>query len=285
MVRDADIVIESFRPGVMKRLGLDYETLKSYNESLIYCAITGYGQTGPYKDKPGHDLNYIGYSGLLQLMGTSDRPPIVPATTIADVGGGAQPAIIGILLALIHRSNTGRGQFVDIAMMDGVLSWLQTSLPAYLNANDVPKRGEQMLDGGTAYYNVYETKDGRYLAVGAVEPKFWQAFCRVIDREDLIDRQQEPIESQRAMQKEIQAIIETKTLAEWTGIFEPIDACVSPILTYEEMEHNPQVEAREMIQTIEHESHGPIKHIGIPIKLSKTPGKIRSLAPERRSNH
>src|SRR5690625_3382912 len=207
MVKEADIVIESFRPGVMKRLGLDYETLKSYNKSLIYCAITGYGQTGPYKDKPGHDLNYIGYTGLLQLMGTSDRPPVVPATTIADIGGGAQPAIIGILLALFHREKTGEGQFIDIAMMDGVLSWLQTTLPGYLNANDVPQRGEQMLDGGTAYYNVYETKDGRYLAVGAVEPKFWKAFCEIINREDLIARQQEPLNEQRAMQQEVQEII------------------------------------------------------------------------------
>lgn len=281
MVKDADVLIESFRPGVMKRLGLDYETLKQHNEGLIYCAISGYGQTGPYKDKPGHDLNYIGYTGLLQLMGTSDRPPIVPATTIADIGGGAQPAIIGILLALIHRNKTGEGQFVDIGMMDGVVSWLQTLLPAYLNAGDKPQRGEQMLDGGRAYYNVYETKDGRYLAVGAVEPKFWSAFCNIINREDLIERQEAPLQEQRQMQQEVQGIIKTKTLAEWTDIFEPIDACVSPILTFEEMEENPQIQDREMIQTIEDEEQGTIKHIGIPIKLSKTPGKIRTLAPKR----
>lgn len=282
MVKDADVLIESFRPGVMKRLGLDYETLKQHNEGLIYCAISGYGQTGPYKDKPGHDLNYIGYTGLLQLMGTSDRPPIVPATTIADIGGGAQPAIIGILLALIHRNKTGEGQFVDIGMMDGVVSWLQTLLPAYLNADDEPVRGEQMLDGGRAYYNVYETKDGRYLAVGAVEPKFWGAFCEIINREDLIERQEAPLAEQRHMQQEVQGIIKTKTLAEWTEIFEPIDACVSPILTFKEMEQNPQIQDREMIQTIEDEEQGTIKHIGIPIKLSKTPGKIRTLAPKRK---
>lgn len=282
MVKDADVIIESFRPGVMKRLGLDYDTLKQYNEGLIYCAISGYGQTGPYKDKPGHDLNYIGYTGLLQLMGTSDRPPIVPATTIADIGGGAQPAIIGILLALIHRDKTGEGQFVDIGMMDGVVSWLQTLLPAYLNAADEPKRGEQMLDGGRAYYSIYETKDERYLAVGAVEPKFWSAFCEIIEREDLIKRQEAPLDEQRQMQQEVQGIIKTKTLAEWTEIFEPIDACVSPILTFEEMEQNPQIQARDMIQTIEDEDQGTVKHIGIPIKLSKTPGKIRTLAPKRK---
>lgn len=282
MVKEADVLIESFRPGVMDRLGLGYETLKEYNEQLIYCAITGYGQTGPFKDKPGHDLNYIGYTGLLQLMGTSDRPPIVPATTIADIGGGAQPAIIGILLALLHRNNTGEGQFVDISMTDGVLSWLQTSLPGYLNAGDTPERGKQMLDGGRAYYSVYETKDKRYLAVGAVEPKFWSAFCKVIGREDLIARQEAPAAEQEEMKAEVQAIIRTKTLEEWTSILEPVDACVTPVLTYEEMENHPQIKAREMIQTIEDDVDGPIKHIGIPIKLSKSPGKIRSLAPKRK---
>jgi len=282
MVKDADVLIESFRPGVMDRLGLGYETLKEHNEQLIYCAITGYGQTGPFKDKPGHDLNYIGYTGLLQLMGTSDRPPIVPATTIADIGGGAQPAIIGILLALMHRNNTGEGQFIDISMTDGVLSWLQTLLPGYLNAGDTPERGKQMLDGGRAYYSVYETKDNRYLAVGAVEPKFWSAFCKVIEREDLIERQEAPAEEHEEMKAEVQAIIGSKSLEEWTAILEPVDACVTPILTFEEMENHPQIQAREMIQTIEDNTYGSIKHIGIPIKLSKSPGKIRSLAPKRK---
>lgn len=281
MVKEADVVIESFRPGVMDRLGVGYETLKEHNEGIIYCAITGYGQDGPFRDKPGHDLNYIGYAGLLQLMGTNDRPPIVPATTIADIGGGAQPAIIGILLALFHRAKTGEGQFIDVSMMDGVLSWLQTLLPGYLNAGIVPERGQQMLDGGTAYYNVYETQDGRYLAVGAVEAKFWKVFCEQIGREEFIERQFEPVESQREMQREIEEIIKTKTLSEWAEIFEPLDACVSPILTFPEVEEHPQVQARNMIQTFEDEEDGTIKHIGIPIKLSKTPGKIRSLAPKR----
>lgn len=281
MVEEADVVIESFRPGVMKRLGLDYDSLKKVNEKLIYCAISGYGQTGPYKEKAGHDLNFIGYSGLLQLMGTGDRPPIVPATTIADIGGGAQPAIIGILLALFHRERTGEGQFVDISMLDGVLSWLQTVLPGYLNGGEEPSRGEQMLDGGSAFYNIYETKDERYLAVGAVEPKFWQTFCETIGREDLIDKQLEPLDTQREMYKEIQAIIRTKTLKEWSEIFEPLDACVSPILTFSEVKEHPQIIKRDMIQTITDEQRGSVNHIGPAIKLSKTPARLQSLAPER----
>src|SRR5690625_3462411 len=280
MVDDADVVVESFRPGVMKKLGLDYETLKKRNPGLIYCAITGYGQTGPYKDKPGHDLNYIGYTGLLNLMGRSDGPPIVPATTIADIGGGALPAAIGILIALFNRKETGEGQFVDIGMMDGVISWLQTVLPEYLATGESPSRGEQLLDGGNANYNVYETKDGRYLAVGAVEEKFWEKFCQTIGREDFIPLLHAPLHKQYQLKADVQKVIIEKSLAEWMDVFSNVEACVSPVNTLEEMVNDPQVNAREMIQTIIDEKLGEIKQIGIPIKLSKTPGKIRSLAPE-----
>src|SRR5699024_936093 len=141
-VRQADVVIESFRPGVMKRLGLDYETLQKSNPRLIYCAITGYGQTGPYANLPGHDLNFISYAGLLDLMGESDGQPTMPATAVADIGGGALPATIGILLALFNRQETGRGPLVDISMLDGVISRLQTVLPNYLLAGEVPQRGQ-----------------------------------------------------------------------------------------------------------------------------------------------
>ncbi len=186
LVKEADVVVESFRPGVMEKLGLDYSILKSINPGLIYCAITGYGQTGPYANLPGHDINYISLAGLLNLMGEKDGKPVVPATQIADIGGGALPATIGILLALLERKNSGKGQFVDISMMDGVISWLQATLPNYLSANILPKRGEQLLDGSRACYAVYETKDGRYLSVGALELKFWKAFCIVINKEDFV---------------------------------------------------------------------------------------------------
>jgi len=280
MVDEADVVVESFRPGVMKKFGLDYNTLKKRNPSLIYCAITGYGQTGPYKDKPGHDINYISYAGLLDLMGERGGAPVVPATTIADIGAGAFPAAIGILMALVNRQETGEGQFVDIGMMDGVISWLQTVLPSFLAAGIPPKRGEQMLDGGNANYNVYETKDGRYLSVGAVEEKFWEEFCKAIGREDFIPFLYAPIHKQHQLKADIQKIIIEKSLAEWLDVFSQVEACVSPVNTLEEMVDDPHVIAREMIQTMMDDTLGEIKHIGIPIKLSKTPGKIRSLAPE-----
>ncbi|HEX6595088.1 MAG TPA: CaiB/BaiF CoA-transferase family protein [Bacillota bacterium] len=277
LVQGADVVIESFRPGVMKRLGFDYETLKEINPRLIYCAITGYGQTGPYANLPGHDINYISYAGLLHLMGESDGKPIIPATTIADIGGGALPATIGILLALFKRKETNRGQLVDISMLDGVISWLQTVLPNYLMAGETPQRGKQMLDGGRACYAIYETKDERFLSVGALEVKFWKRFCETIQRQEFIPLLDAPLHEQHRLKYEIQTIISQKTLSEWVDIFSGVDACVSPVLTFDEMVTNQQIIAREMIQSME---EGTLKQIGIPIKLSATPGKIKSPAPK-----
>src|SRR5699024_1804695 len=202
MAEEADVVVESFRPGVMERLGLGYETLKSVNSRLIYCAVTGYGQTGPYADKPGHDINYLSFAGLLNLMGEKDGNPVVPAAQIADIGGGALPAAVGILLALLERKESGEGQFVDISMLDGVISWLQTLLPDYLSGHVSPKRGEQPLDGGLAAYEVYETKDARWLSVGALEPKFWEAFCNRIEKPDIIPLLGAPLYKQHRLKYE-----------------------------------------------------------------------------------
>lgn len=280
MVKKADVIVESFRPGVMERLGLCYEKLKQVNPRIVCCAITGYGQTGPYATKPGHDINYLSYAGLLHLMGEKDGKPIIPATQIADIGGGALPATVGILLALLERERSGEGQFVDISMMDGVISWLQTLLPNYLVTNESPKRGEQLLDGGIAAYAVYETKDAQFLSVGALELKFWKAFCEGIGRKDFIPRIAVPSQEQHRLKYEIQTIFYQKTLSEWLEIFSDKDACVSPVLSFEEMIEDPQVVARGMIQTVAHTTLAEAKQIGIPIKLSETPGTIRTQAPK-----
>src|SRR5699024_1265818 len=280
MAANADVVVESFRPGAMERLGFDYDKLKSANPKLVYCAVTGYGQIGPYAEKAGHDINFLSYAGLLNLMGEKDGKPIIPATQIADIGGGALPAAVGILLALFEREKSGEGQFVDIAMMDGVISWLQTTLPNYLSTNIPENRGEQMLSGGLAAYAVYETKDGRWLSVGALEPKFWKVFCHAIERSDFIPLLDAPLQEQYRLKYEIQMIISKKTLSVWLAIFSEIDACVSPVHSFDEMVNDLQVIAREMIQTVKHATLGSMKQIGIPIKLSKTPGKIQKQAPK-----
>jgi crotonobetainyl-CoA:carnitine CoA-transferase CaiB-like acyl-CoA transferase len=279
MVGKADVVVESFRPGVMKRLGLDFPVLEKINPRLIYCAISGYGQTGPCAEMPGHDINYISYAGLLELMGEKDGKPIVPAVQVADLAGGAYPAVTGILLALLEREKSGKGQFIDISMMDGVISLLQSTLPNYLMKNIPSKRGEQMLSGGLACYEVYQTKDGRWLAVGALEMKFWRIFCQKLGKPEWIPLLNEPDEVQYKLKHDIQTVMYTKTLAEWMDIFEDAEACVSPVLTFAELVNHPQVQARKMFEAIEQDGI-PVKHIGIPIKLSRTPGKIRAAAPK-----
>lgn len=280
LVKDADVVVESFRPGVMERLGIDYDILKKINAGIIYCSITGYGQTGPYVDQPGHDINYLSYSGLLQLMGEKEGKPIVPATQIADIGGGALPATIGILLALFEREKSGEGQSVDISMTDGVVSMLQIMLSEYLANSVQPKRGEHELSGGMACYEVYQTKDKRWLSVGALEPKFWRAFCTTIERADLIPKLMTPPEEQETMKQTIQSVISQKTLDEWMETFSEVEACVAPVLTFDEVVEDPQIKERDMFPTLNYSSLGQMKQIGIPIKLSNTPGKIDAQAPK-----
>jgi crotonobetainyl-CoA:carnitine CoA-transferase CaiB-like acyl-CoA transferase len=279
MVRRADVVVESFRPGTMERLGLGYDTLKKINPGLIYCAVTGYGQDGPYADQAGHDINYLSYAGLLDLQGEKGRKPTPPAVQIADIGGGAMMAATGILLALLSRYHTGRGQKVDISMLDGVVSWMQTFLPHYLATGQEPRRGELTLSGELACYGVYETADQRYLAVGALEPKFWEVFCRGIEREDLIPRLNAPPKEQEEMKRIIASVIRKRTLSDWMNVFAGKDACVSPVLTVAEMVRDPQVIHRQMIVDTEHPAFGTVRLPGIPIKMSEAAGSIRAFAP------
>jgi crotonobetainyl-CoA:carnitine CoA-transferase CaiB-like acyl-CoA transferase len=279
LIKTADVLIESFRPGVMDRLGLGFEELKVHNPKLIFCAITGYGQSGPYAKEAGHDLNFLSYSGLLHLQGAPNEKPLIPSVQIGDIGGGALMAAVGILLAIIDAKKSNRGQFVDISMLDGALSWMHTILPNYWTTGEMPNRGELTLNGGKACYEIYRTKDNRYLSVGALEYKFWKKFCKVIGKEELIEQLDEPLEQQRLMKQEVQAAIHQKPLAEWLELFEGIDACVSPVLTPEELADHPQIKHRQMIEEITHPEVGVIKQIGNPIKLSNSTVSTRRHAP------
>ncbi|PGY12990.1 carnitine dehydratase [Bacillus sp. AFS031507] len=279
LVEKADVVVESFRPGVMDRLGVGYEVLKKINPRLIYCAITGYGQTGPYSNMPGHDINYISYAGILEYMGVSGSKPVVPSVQIADLGSGLM-STIGILMALIERGRSGKGQFIDVSMLDGALSWLQLFLPAYFATGQQPERGNLNLTGRKAYYTVYETKDGLYLSVGAGEPKFWVEFCKIIEREDLIQKMYVPMEEQDYLREEVQSIIIQKSRQEWMDKFDGVEACVAPVNSLGDLEKDPQFIDRKMFQTIEDSELGEVKLISPPIKLSETPGVIRTLAPK-----
>lgn len=274
LVQSADVLVESFRPDVMKRLNLDYETLKTVNPRLIYCSITGYGQTGPYKNNAGHDLNFLSQSGALSMMGKKGEKPDIHAIQIADLAGGAYPAIVGILLALLNREKTKKGEFIDISMLDGVLSLLPLNLPKFLVGEKVEQE-EELLNGGYACYQIYETKDGRYLSVCAMEPKFWEKFCKIISRPELIPLLYAPIERQKTLIQEIQSILYKKTIEEWKKIFQEEDCCVTPLVNLEELIKDPHIQCREIFQSI-----NGITTIANPIKLQHSKPLIKSKAPK-----
>ncbi len=279
LIQSYDIVLESFRPGVMERLGIGYQELKNGNPRIILCSLSGYGQDGPYRERSGHDINYIGLGGVLELTGMKNSPPIPPAVQIADIGGGGMMAAIAILAAAIHRKKTGKGQFLDISMMDGVVSWLSMHAGKYFMDGELPKRGEMHLTGRYACYQVYATKDGRYMSLGAMEQKFWKNFCEAIGRRDLIYKQYIEGEEQLRVIEEIQELFKTKTQKEWIDFFKNVDACCEPILTFEEVFHHPQVLHRQMVMEYEHPVEGKIRQVGHPIKSSQFDFELRTPPP------
>ncbi|OGP62806.1 MAG: hypothetical protein A2169_07490 [Deltaproteobacteria bacterium RBG_13_47_9] len=279
LIQSYDIVLESFRPGVMERLGIGYQELKNGNPRIILCSLSGYGQDGPYRERSGHDINYIGLGGVLELTGMKNSPPIPPAVQIADIGGGGMMAAIAVLAAAIHREKTGKGQFLDISMMDGVVSWLSMHAGKYFMDGELPKRGDMHLTGRYACYQVYATKDGRYMSLGAMEQKFWKNFCEAIGRRDLIYKQYIEGEEQLRVIEEIQELFKTKTQKEWIDFFKNVDACCEPILTFEEVFHHPQVLHRQMVMEYEHPVEGKIRQVGHPIKSSQFDFELRTPPP------
>ena len=274
-----DILLEGFRPGVMDKLGIGYQELKRRNPRIIFCSLSGYGQDGPYKERSGHDINYIGLGGILELTGPREGDPIIPGTQIADIGGGGMMAAIAILAAIVHREKTGEGQYLDVAMHDGVISWLSIHAGKYLLDKELPKRGEMHLSGRYACYQVYSTKDGRHMSLGALEPKFWMNFCEAIGRKDLIYKQFIEGEERLQVIKEIQDLFKTKPQKEWVDFFKNVDACCEPILTLEEVFQHPHVLHRKMLMEYEHPVEGKIRQVGNPIKSSQYPFEIRSPSP------
>jgi crotonobetainyl-CoA:carnitine CoA-transferase CaiB-like acyl-CoA transferase len=278
LVEKADVVVEGNRPGVMDRLGIGYQTLKRINPRLIYCAITGYGQDGPYRLKAGHDANYLSVAGLLSVNGPKDGPPVLAGVQLADLAGGSLHAVIGVLLALQARERTGEGQFVDVSMMDGSLALMYVPFASFLANGSQPERGNEGLSGRYACYQIYETKDGRYLSLGALEPKFWENACRVLGREDFIE-QCFKSGAQEEMIAAFGEIFKTRTASEWLAAFENVDTCIALINDIAEMIDDPQVRYRGLIAEIEHPEAGRIKQIAPTVKLSATPGDMRLPPP------
>ena len=279
LAEKADVIVEGFRPGVVKRLGVDYDTIKEINPRLIYCSLTGYGQDGPYSNLVGHDVNYISIGGALGIMGIPGGAPTIPSNIVADFAGGGTNAAVGILAALIARDKTGKGQYVDIGMADGVVSLMSMPLSRYFETDEVPARGNELLTGGEPFYSVYEAKDGKYVSIGCLEPWFYENLCRALGREDFISHQAAVGEKKDEIFSAFREIFRTKTRDEWFDYLSQWDICVGKVYTLDELSNDPQLIHRKMILELDHPELGKVKQPGISLKLSQTPGSIRSFGP------
>ncbi len=272
MVKEADVLVEGFRPGTMKGLGLDYESLQKVNKGLIYCSISSFGQNGPYRDVIAHDINILGMAGFFDITGTREGGPVIPGVQIADSVAGMNAAL-AILIGLIDRDKRKTGRFIDISMYDGLISWLFDAARYVFSGHSVPGRGKGRLWGGFPNYNIYKTKDGQYITVGSLEIKFKNALLHKLGREDLIDEEEATTSSQQSKSDNditgfLEGIFLTKTRDEWIEELEELNICVGPVNTMEEALCHPQAVSRKMILEVNHPSVGPIKQIGSALKLS-----------------
>ncbi|MDZ4277886.1 MAG: CaiB/BaiF CoA-transferase family protein [Dehalococcoidia bacterium] len=272
----ADVIMEGFRPGVVKRLGVDYDTIRALKPDIVYISLTGYGQDGPYAAYVGHDINYQGLTGILSMTGSASGPPAIPGNTIADNAGGGMNAAIGILVALLAKERTGRGQYIDMAMVDGLMTMMFLTIDEYFTSGVVPHRGETLLTGRYPWYNIYETKEGKYISVGAIEPWFYENLCRLLGREDLIPHQYAEGEKRGEVFAAFREIFRTKTRDEWMAELMPAETCVGPVYSMDEVANDPHLRHRELIVDVEQPGKEPRRQVGVMVKLSETPGGIRS---------
>jgi crotonobetainyl-CoA:carnitine CoA-transferase CaiB-like acyl-CoA transferase len=279
-----DVLIESFRPGVLDRLGVGYEALKERNPKLIYCAISGYGQGGPRSAAAGHDNNYIGYAGVLGIIGKEDDRPVIPGVQVGDMAGGGMSAVIAILAALHRRAATGEGDFCDISMMDGAFSWLSIHAAEFVATKESPQRELMHLSGKYPCYRVYPAADG-WLSVGALEPQFWSALVDVLERPDLKDDGFAHGDRRNEVITELEELFATKTRAEWMEKLDGLDVCVGPVNSVEEAFEDPQILHREMVFENDVPGVGPWKHVGNPLKMTGAPGRVDRLPPPGMGEH
>jgi crotonobetainyl-CoA:carnitine CoA-transferase CaiB-like acyl-CoA transferase len=276
LAKTADVVTEGYRPGVVKRLGVDYEAVKAVNPRIVYASLSGYGQDGPYSSYVGHDINYQGVTGMLDMTGDQNGPPMIPGNTIADNAGGGMNAAISILAALMARERTGKGQYIDMAMVDGLITMMFFPIEEQLTTGEVPTRGGTITTGKYPWYSIYETKDGKYISVGAIEPWFYENLCRKLDREDLIPHQY----GDEAKQEEVFAAFRetflTKTRDEWVDLLMPAETCVGPVLSVDEVVRDPHIRHRELVVEVKQHDGKTRTQVGVMAKLSETPGSIRS---------
>ncbi|MTI13222.1 CaiB/BaiF CoA transferase family protein [Sansalvadorimonas verongulae] len=275
LMEEYDVVIEQFRPGVMQRFGLGYDDLKVINPKVIYCSITGYGQTGPLKDRAGHDINYLSLAGLASYSGRKDTGPVLSGTQLADIAGGSHHAVMGIMAAVIQRQTTGEGQFVDISMTDCAFALNAMSGAAGLASDSSPKAGEEMLNGGI-FYDYYQTSDDRWFSVGSLEPQFAMGLFQALGHPEWTARAMNMSgEAQAELKRDIQSVFSSRTFAEWTALFGELDVCVEPVLELKEAVNHEQVQKRELIVDVTVDENVSVKQIANPIKFSGSDAEYR----------
>ena len=280
LIETADVLIEGFRPGLMASWGIDYQELKKINPRLVYCAISGYGQSGPLSKRPGHDLNFISYAGILAQNGLSeDLPPAIPNYQIGDIVGGSLMAVMGILAALLSQRNTGNGQYVDVSMLDGVLAHTAILLSTYQTLGHLLPRGGDLLSGMMPFYRLYKTQDSRFISLAALEHKFWKRFCLCIEKPELVDKHYVFGEEAAQIVTEVQLVIQQKTLSEWVSILEQADCCASPVLDLSETLTHPQIAARNMFIQTQHPTEGAVSQFAFPVQFSDASFEISRNAP------
>lgn len=279
LLETADIVMEQFRPGIIDKMGIGYQKARKVKKDIIYVSITGYGQDGPYAAQAGHDINYIGYAGILAATGSKDTGPAIPGVQIADVAGGAYMAVIACLSALWAKEKTGKGQKVDVAMLDAIIPLITLQMAHYQAARIVPEAGQAALSGGLACYGVYQCADGKYIALGILEEKFWKNFCNFMRRPQWLDKQFVIGDEADNLRREIAALLRTRKRDTWISDALKADVCMTPVLALQEMENDPQLRARGMIFQQQHPRCGRIKGFGVPLKFSVTPANPGRVAP------
>ncbi len=278
LAADADVFLEGFRPGVTERLGVGYDQIRHANPRIVYCSLSGYGQSGPYHDMVGHDINYISVGGALAGIGRPEAKPSIPYNTIADFAGGGLMSAFAILAALIARDRTGKGQYVDMAMSDGVLYLLASQTGGVLAGGDPPRPGARGLGGGSPHYDVYECADGKYVSLGSLEPQFWAALCDVAGRPDMKAHEFDG-EGHQEFAEHLTRMFKTKTRDEWFKELRGIELCVAPVLDVAEALANEHNRARQMVVDVNDPQVGVVRQVGIGPKFSETPGRVRTTAP------
>ena len=279
LAETADVVVEGFRPGVMDRLGAGYEKVRSINPRAVYCSVSGYGQDGPYSQMAGHDINYISFAGALGLIGPQDGKPSIPLNLIADYAGGGLCGAVGILAALMAREKTGAGQYVDIAMSEGVLYMLSGLVSDALSRGISAERGSNRLNGGAPYYNVYRTKDGKYFSIAAIEPWFWENLCRALALEALLPHQDAIGEKKAEVEQALSDAFLAKTRDEWFEALKNANISVGKVYSIEEALDDPHAQKRGMVLEIEASGipESKVRQVATSIHLSDTPGEVRNL--------